>query len=46
MYIHICATYEITEINHVTMGTVHIFDVSLSKYGCHIAHICSTTLLL
>ena len=27
MYIHICATYEVTAINHVTMGTVYTFDI-------------------
>ena len=27
MYMHICATYEVTVINHVTGGTVHIFDI-------------------
>ena len=27
MYAHIFATYKVTAINHVTMGTVHIFDI-------------------
>ena len=36
MYTPICATYEVTGINHMTMGIVHIFYISLNKYGCHI----------
>ena len=24
---HICATHEVTAINHVTTGTLHIFDI-------------------
>ena len=27
MYTHICATYDVTTFNHVTMGTVHVFDI-------------------
>ena len=46
MYAYICATYEFNAINHVKMNTVHIFDISLNKCGCHVAHICSTALLL
>ena len=43
---HTYATYEVNAINHVTMGTVHIFDMLLNKYACHIAHLCSNSLLL
>ena len=25
--VYTCATYEVTASNHVTMGTVHIFDI-------------------
>ena len=46
MYMHIWATHEVTTINHVAMGTVHIFYISLNKYGCHIEQICSHALLL
>ena len=38
--------YEVNAINQVKSSTVHIFDISLNKYGCHITHTCSTTLLL
>ena len=27
MCVHTCAKYEVTAINHVTMGTVHLFDI-------------------
>ena len=27
MYTHICAIYEVTAVNHMTMETVHIFDI-------------------
>ena len=36
MYTHRSATYEVTAINHVTMGTVHIFDI------CHWTNMVAT----
>ena len=46
MYIQICATYEVTTNNHVTVSTVHIFDILMNKYACRIAHLYPSVLLL
>ena len=39
MFSQMCVIYEITDMNYVTSSTVHIFDISLNKYGWHIANI-------
>ena len=47
-YMHIYATYEVTDINHATGSIVPIFYIyiSLNKYGCHILNIAPTVNML
>ena len=35
VYTYMCPKYS----NHVERSTVHIFAISLNKYGCHTIHI-------
>ena len=38
----ICTTYKVTAINHATRNTLHVYDISLNKYGFHIANVTQT----
>ena len=46
IYTHICAKYDVTPIHHVTRNNIHIFDISLNKYGCPTANIAQTAKML
>ena len=46
IYIDVCATYEVNAINHVTLGTVHIFNIFHWTNIVATLQTCSNALLL